>query len=137
MLVGELLLRIKILKKNIKDIKRHLANKEENNSNNSYNDFISQLFAHIEQLRSYTTILMRSNESSKISVGNKEVTISDAVSLKKAITHKIEILSSMIENNTNRDLNIFNLIEERDKLFEEYIYLMSLINDNDWSKEIQ
>ena len=126
-----------MLKRNIEDVKGYLSKKEETASNASYNDFIDSLFAYIEQLKSYKVLLNRSNENTKLKVGKNEVTIADAVYLRDSILQKINVLSAMIEHNTKRDLDIFNLVNERDKLFEEYIYITRLISESDWSTEIE
>lgn len=137
MLVGELIIRRQLIKKNLEDVKRYLAKKEETTSRSTYNDFIDQLFAYLEQLKSHTVLLNRSNESTMLTIGKNEISVADAVYLKESILNKISILSSMIEHNTTRDLDIFNLIEQRDKIFEEYVYLATIINESDWSTEVQ
>jgi len=137
MLVGELILRKRVLKRNIEDVKKYLARKEETSSKATYTDFMDQLFGYIEQVRSHDVILNRSNEETKIDLGKKGISVSDAVRIREAIFKKINVLSSMIENNTTRDLDIFNLITERDKLFEEYLYISTLVNKSDWSTEVQ
>jgi hypothetical protein len=135
MLVGELILRKRVLKRNIEDVKKYLAKKEETSSRNTYTDFIDQLFGYIEQVRSHDVILNRSNEETSIEVGGKGISVSDAIYIREAIFKKISVLSSMIEHNTTRDLDIFNLVSERDKLFEEYLYISTLVNKSDWSTE--
>jgi len=137
MLVGELLLRRRILKRNIEDVQKYLAKKEETSSRASYNDFIDQLFGYLDQIKSQEIVLNRSNEETKIKVGKSEINVSDAIYIRETILKKINVLSSMIEHNTNRDLDIFNLITERDKLFEEYLYISSLISESDWSTEVK
>jgi len=137
MLVGELILRKRVLKRNIEDVKKYLARKEETSSRATYTDFIDQLFGYIEQVRSHEVILNRSNEETNIELGEKKINVSDAVHIREAIFKKINVISSMIENNTTRDLDIFNLITERDKLFEEYLYISTLVNKSDWSTEIE
>jgi hypothetical protein len=137
MLVGELILRKRILKRNVEDVKKYLAKKEETSSRATYTEFMDQLFGYIEQVRSHDVILNRSNEITSIEIGKKEVSVSDAVYIREAIFKKINIMSSMIEHNTTRDLDIFNLISERDKLFEEYLYISTLVNKSDWSTEIE
>ena len=135
MLVGELILRRRILKKNIEDIRKYLNRKEETSSRATYNDFIDKLFGLIEQVRSHDVILNRTNEATKLVLGKNEISVSDGIYLRETILKKINVLSSMIEHNTTRDLDIFNLIEQRDKLFEEYVYLSTLISESDWSTE--
>jgi len=80
-------------------------------------------------------ILNRTNEATKLVLGKNEISVSDGIYLRETILKKINVLSSMIEHNTTRDLDIFNLIEQRDKLFEEYVYLSTLISESDWSTE--
>lgn len=136
MLVGELIIRRQLLKNNIRDLQKALSKKEETYSKVTYNGFLDSLFGYIEQIKSHDVLLNRSNEKTVIVVGKNDVNVSDAVFLRGSVMNKIDVLSSMIENNTNVDLDIFNLIEQRDKLLEEFVYLNSLINISDWTTEI-
>lgn len=136
MLVGELLIRRQLLKNNIKDLKKALSKKEETYSRVTYNGFLDSLFGYIEQVKSHDVLLNRSNEKTIIVIGKNEVNVSDAIFLRDSVMSKINILSSMIENNTNVDLDIFNLIEQRDKLLDEFVYLNNLISISDWTTEI-
>jgi len=137
MLVGELILRKKLLKDNIRDVQKALSKKEKTYSKVTYNGFLDSLFGYIEQIKSHDILLNRSNEKTIIVIGKNKVNVSDAVFLRDSVMNKINILSSMIDNNTNVDLDIFNLIEERDKLLDEFVYLNNLINVSDWTTEIQ
>jgi len=137
MFVGELLIRRRLLKRNIEDVKEYLARKEETNSKATYNDFINQLFGYIEQLKSYNVLLNRSNEANILKIGKSEISVADAVYLKNSILQKVTVISTMIAHNTTQDLDIFNLITERDKIFEEYVYLTARIEESDWSTEIE
>jgi len=128
MLVSELLLRKKNIKLQIDELEKHLCTE---GGAGSINKIIGKLFELEDMLQRYTVALDVSNNNNKVTVGSSEVSVATAIRLKNNTKKKVDTLTSLINSNVNVD--IFNIIDQRTKLFEEYILLSKAISLSDWS----
>jgi hypothetical protein len=131
MLVAELLLRKKNIKLQIDDLEKHVSTED---ASGNINKVINKLFDLEDILQRYVVILDKSNNNNKITVGASEVSVATAIRLKNNTKRKIDVLTDLINSNVNVD--ILNLIEQRTKLFEEYILFCKAIGLSDWSVEV-
>lgn len=131
MLLGELKEKLKFLNLKIEDLENHIKNNELGN----YNELLNELFILYDSRRSYEILIRRQCETSKMLVGKNEITLADANDLLKALKIKINMMSDIIRD-LPQNLNIIQIIGERDKLVDEYILLKASIEFNIWSIEI-
>ncbi len=132
MLVSELLLRKKNLKLQINELKRYLHTEE---ASGNINKTTNTLFELEDKLQQYVVALNISNNETMIKVGKSEINIVTAVILRNTTQKKINVLTELIENNINID--IFNLMDQRNSFFEEYILLDKAIKESDWKVELE
>lgn len=76
------------------------------------------------------------NNMSKISIGGTEVTISTAVTIRKVIKEKINVLTKLIENQ-ECSLDKMEFQKQRDGHYQEYILLTMGINRNDLQVKVE
>jgi hypothetical protein len=132
MLVAEILLRKKNLKLQIDELEKHLTT---NDVSGNVNKVINTLFELEDKLQRYVVALDKSNNNTNIIVGASEVNVATAIRLKSNTKRKIDVLTNLI--NTDVKLDIFNLIDQRTKLFEEYILFDKAIKASDWKVELE
>ncbi len=132
MLVSELLLRKKNLKLQIDELKRYLYTEE---ASGNINKTTNTLFELEDKLQQYVVALNISNNETMIKVGKSEINIVTAVILRNTTQKKINVLTELIKNNINID--IFNLMDQRNSFFEEQILLDKAIKASDWKVELE
>lgn len=138
MLVSEIILRKNNVEYKIDELKKYLLwmrSSTIKDKKSTYNTTIFRLFELLDMLRSYNALLRRHNEETKISIGENELSIADALSILDSLEQKIDIITSIIDNYSN-DLDIFELMLERDKLIDERIILLKAIRISDWGTDV-
>ena len=131
MLVGELKERLRFLVVKIVNLEVFIKN----NELETYNDALKELFGLYDDRRSYNILLRRTANLTIISLGKNRVSVSDAKALLNTIKDKIGIMTDIIENIPPK-LDIIQLMEERDRLTDECIMLVSSIEKSNWSTEV-
>jgi hypothetical protein len=132
MLVSELILRKKNLKLQIDELKKFLLTEE---ASGNINKTTNTTFELEDKLQQYIVALSISNNETMIQVGKSKINIATAVMLKNTTQKKINVLTELIENNINID--IFNLMEQRNIFFEEHMLLDKTIKESDWKVELE
>jgi len=132
MLVAELLLRKNNIKLQIDELKKFLLTEE---ASGNINKVTNTIFELEDKLQQYVVALSISNGETIIQVGKSKINIDTAVVLRNTTQKKINVLTELIENNINID--IFNLMEQRDSFFEEHILLDKAIKESDWKVELE
>ncbi len=135
MLVGDLIIRRDSLKTKIPELQRRLeqkgcVDKEE------YDNTVSELFNLISELQSFSIILNRSNNKSMLRLGNKDITVIDAIEIRETLKRKIDVFSGLINKTPESKFSILSLFKQRDNLLEEYFTVYKSIILSDWSNEI-
>lgn len=139
MLVVELIKRKNGIKQKLDELEFYLEkisnipNKKE--SGPVYTDVLNRIFGLLDKYQNYIVLLERSNISTKIQVGNTEVSVSDAIKIRTTMDEKIKVFTNTINNN-DAFLDVPDLIDKRDKLIEEHMLLNNVIEKSDWSIEI-
>ena len=132
MLIAELLLRKENLKLQMDELKRYLSTEKAAGDVNKATNVIFELEDRLQQ---YIVALSISNHEAMIQVGKSQVNIATAIILRNTTQKKINVLTELIDTNINID--IFNLMEQRNSLFEEYILLDKAIKASDWKVELE
>jgi hypothetical protein len=95
------------------------------------NDNLAQeLFALFELRQSKLLHITAANNMSKLNVGGNEISIATAVTVRKTIKEKVDILTMMI-NNKDCHLDKIELQKQRDRYYGEYVLLSMGIKRND------
>lgn len=129
MLLGELLLRRKCIKMEIDELKNYMLSSDEQIN---VNEVLNKLFELEDKHQKYNILIERANNEIELVVGTTKTTLTNAIKLRSAVDHKIDGLTMLIKSN-KATLNIFNLIDQRQKFIEEYIILDNAISNSDWS----
>lgn len=129
MLLGELLLRRKCIKMEIDELKNYMLSSEEQIN---VNEVLNKLFELEDKYQKYNILIERANNEIELVVGTTKTTLTNAIKLRSAVDRKIDGLTMLIKSN-KATLNIFNLIDQRQKFIEEYIILDNAISNSDWS----
>ncbi len=132
MLLGELLLRRKCVKMEIDELKNYIFSSEDQAN---VNDILNKLFELEDKFQRQSILIERANNEIEVEVATTTTTLTNTIKLRKASDHKINVLTKLIESN-KASLNIINLIEQRQKLIEEYILVDNIINSSDWSTNV-
>jgi 5-methylcytosine-specific restriction endonuclease McrBC regulatory subunit McrC len=132
MLLGELILRRKCIKMEINELKNNIFSSEEKTDVNA---LLNRLFELEDQFQKHNILTEHANNEIKVTVGNSKTTLTNAIKLRNATDRKADTLTKLIESN-NKSLDIINLIEQRQKLIEEYILLNNAISSTDWSTNV-
>jgi hypothetical protein len=134
MLVSEALIRKDDIKKRIEELEFYIGLIDSDSE--MYTSTLNTIFELIDKFQSYFILITRHNNNTKLKVGDAEVTIQDAVILRKTVEDKMNILTNII-NKPDSGINVLGIMEQRDKLMEEYILLNSAIEKSDRSSEIE
>ena len=129
MLLGELLLRRKCIKMEIDELINYMLSSEEQIN---VNEVLNKLFELEDKYQKYNILIERANNEIELVVGTTKTTLTNAIKLRSAVDCKIDDLTMLIKSN-KATLNIFNLIDQRQKFIEEYIILDNAISNSDWS----
>ncbi len=132
--VSELLANRFYLKIAIEDLTDFLKAAQSVNTD-QIDSVMSTLLRYIDDHQRYLVMLSESNTKTMISVGSSEVSISNAIKVREGTKHKIDVLTILIEAR-NEYLDILDLMEQRKKLYDEYILLSQTISKSDMEIEI-
>jgi hypothetical protein len=135
MFIGELILRRDSIRDKIPELQKQLEQKG-CVSKEEYDDTVSELFRLISELQSFNIILNRSNNKSKLKLGGKDITVTDALEINKTLKKKIGVFSGLINETPDTKFSILSLFKQRDGLLEEYFVVSKAIILSDWSNEV-
>lgn len=136
MLVSEALIRKDDIEKRIEELEFYINRIDSGDSGDLYTNTLNMIFDMVDKLQSYIILITRHNTSTKIKVGDTEISLQDAIVLRKTVSEKMRILTDII-NKPDDGINVLSIMEQRDKLMEEYILLNSAIEESDRSSEIE
>lgn len=132
MLISEIILRKEYAEDKLGELQRYL---DSNNSDAKQKISISNLmFEILGEIQSYKILLNSENNRNNIKIQDTEISVSNALKVLDTLDNKIKILTDMISCGT---VDIFNVIGQRDKLFEECIVLLSAIKVKDWITDVK
>ncbi len=104
-----------------------------------YNKAIEEKFALLSKIQSHDVLIHEQNNFNKIKIGINELSVYDAVKLRNTLQDKISTFDSIIRSGDFKVVSVFNLMTQRDSLFEEHIVLKNAIEKSDsvteWQKE--
>jgi hypothetical protein len=121
--LSEVISKKKILDKKINEIKKTLQTIQNEK-------LAKELYSLLDKRQSELIKIRAANAASEISIGGKEVTIDTAVIIRDTIKEKINVLTTLI-NNEECVLDKVELQNQRDVYYEDYILLAMGIKRND------
>ena len=125
--------------KKLEDYMLYLASNSNNKDSSKIDETLSRLYKLLGEYQNCMFVIDDAYHSIEITIGNSRATISEAVKLRKTIKEKIRLMDGLIhacEFNENSLFDIFELIENRDKLMDEYNMLNNIIKSNDWKVDL-
>lgn len=142
MFLSEILSRKKYLDSKMLDINNYISNISDlsiQGKSDIYNKAIEEKFALLTKIQSHVVLLQEQNLINSINIGNNELTVNDAVKLRHTLQSKIDTLDFLISRGDFKVINVFNLMIQRDALFDEFTVLNIAILKSDsntsWDNE--
>jgi len=142
MVLAELLDRKKETKKKIKELRLYLgfwAANEDNTDAEKIDSVLTKIYSLLDIYQQQLFLIGKVNESVKIEIGQSKVSLANAVRLRSIIQKKIDVLDGLIsacEYNKKGLYNILDLLENRDKLLDEFYILDKAIKSKEWQVEL-
>lgn len=132
MLIAEILIRKNYVKLQIDELKNYLVNAMEIAN---VNETLIKLYELEDECQKYRMLLDRANRQLEVEIGKSKVPVSTAIELAKNTCNKIDVITELIAANKH-SLDIFNLLDQRVKLMEEWIMISRAIRISDWSHNV-
>jgi hypothetical protein len=96
-----------------------------------------KLLELIDKHRSHLIMINKINNSIEVTIGESKVSLANAVLITQTMERKIELMNSLIDScDSDSVLDIFVLIEQRDKLLEEYNLISNQLESLEWSTKV-
>jgi len=98
---------------------------------------VKQLVELVDKHRSHLILLNKINNEIEVTIGDTKVSLANAILITKTINHKIDLLNGLIAGCDGDDiLDFFSLVDQRDKLLDEYTTISNGLKSIEWSTEI-
>jgi hypothetical protein len=94
----------------------------------------SKLLDLLDKHRSHLILLNDINNSVEVSIGGSKVSLANAILITKTMKRKVDLLNSLIEGDSV--LDVFSLMEQRDKLYMEYTTISNGLTAIEWSTNV-
>ncbi len=134
MVLAEILIETKSLEKRINQLMVYINSVSSRNSETT-DRAMKKLLSLLDKHRSHLILLNKINNETEISVGDSQLSLANAIIILKTINSKIAMLDSLIDNK-DCALDIIDLMEQRDKLLEEYTVISKEIKYQEWRIDI-
>jgi len=136
MVLAEVLIEKLNLEKKIQQLERFLY-RMSNVSAEQTDKAVKKMLELLDKHRSHLILLNKVNNETEVTIGDSTVSLANAVLIIKTMEKKIELLDDLIDNCAeNSVLDIFNLMEQRDKLLEECTLISNNVSFLEWSTEV-
>lgn len=100
----------------------------------SIDKMVKKLLNYIDDLQNLKLTINSANIQTNINIGESKISISTAVEVRKSVKKKINLLNTLIEVQNN--LDIFELMNQRDSFMKEFNSIDRLIRLTDWSVKL-
>jgi len=134
MVLAEILIETENLKKKIKQLMVYMNSVSSRNSEIT-DQANTKLLSLLDKHRSYLILINEVNNKTEISVGGATLSLANAIIITQTTKKKIDILNMLIDNE-NCVLDVIAIIDNRDKLLEEYTAIYKEIKYQEWRIEI-
>jgi len=134
MVLAEVLIEKKYIKKRIKQLKKVLEEIITENTELA-DKATKKLIDLFDRYRSHLILINKINNSVVVNIGGSKVSLVNTVLIVKTIKKKIDLLDDLISSKGSV-LDVFNLIDQRDKLLVEYITISNELKAIEWRTEV-
>ena len=133
MVLAEILMEKRNLKLKIKQLEDYLNRIADNNATLA-DEATIKLLELLDKYRSHLILINEVNNNTEVPIGSSKVSLANAVLITKTMKSKIDLLNSLIEG--DNVLDIFSLMEQRDRLLDEHTTISNGLRVIEWSTEI-
>jgi len=84
-----------------------------------------------DKYRSHLILINTINNDVKMVVGDSELSIANTLLIIRTMKRKIDLLNNLIETKDNF-LDVFSLMDQRDKLLVEYTTILNKLKHTEW-----
>lgn len=134
MVLAEILIETRNLKKKINQLMIYIDRISSRDSVIT-DQATTKLLGLLDKHRSHLILLNKVNNSVEVTVGESTLSLANAIIILKTVKKKIDILDSLIDKE-DCVMDVMNVIENRDKLLEEYTVISKEIQQQEWEIEI-
>ena len=136
MVLAEIIIEKNNLEKKIKQLETYLF-KVVDISAEQTNVATEKLLGLIDKHRSHLIMINKINNSIEVTIGGSKVNLASAVLIADTMKQKVDLVDRLIDKcDEDAILDIFNLIEQRDKLLEEYTLISNTLKSIEWSTKV-
>lgn len=120
-------LRDLIYKKQFVDIK--ISELKEMLAKYPNNDTASKLVEFLDERQKLSLKIHSANAQCMLTIGDNKLDLNSAVIIRDTIKRKVDIITSLINSDTDFEVDVFELMQQRDNFIDDYALLdMSIIN---------
>ena len=136
MVLAEIIIEKNNLEKKIKQLETYLF-KVVDISAEQTNVATEKLLGLIDKHRSHLIMINKINNSIEVTIGGSKVNLASAVLIANTMKQKVDLVDRLIDRcDGEAVLDIFNLIEQRDKLLDEYTLISNTLKSIEWSTKV-
>ena len=139
MLIGELILKKDDIKDRIHELREFifkLSNNSNKNNAEIYGQSLGILFDLLDQYQNYLVVIENSNTLNNVTIGNNEVSVSNAVKIRDTLRCKIDALEDIISG-SDYFIDKLSLMNKKNKLKDECSIIDNIIYTSDWSTLVE
>jgi hypothetical protein len=134
MFLGEVITEAEIIKGKIDQLENFLFKVSHSDSEKT-DKTVRKLVELIDKYRSHLILLNRIENKTELLIADSKVSIINAKLICSSLKSKIMLLDKLIDSDS-AVLDIFSLIEQRDKLLTEYVLISNSLKQAEWSTKI-
>lgn len=134
MVLAEIIIELREIQRRIRQLERYLSEMSTRDSQ-AADQATSKLLELLDKERSHLILLNNVNNKVTVTLGESEVSLANAITIAETIAKKVEILDELIDT-PECSLDVFDLIERRDKIMKEYLHLSNGIASVEWSTTV-
>ena len=98
--------------------------------------FVSDMLSLLDKRRSHLIYINKINNKIRLKIGSSDIDLATALIILKTIKAKIKIVDDLLLSRGCDELDVPNLLDQKDKLVKEYNALSSNIKQLEWSVDI-
>ena len=136
MLVGEILERKRYLSNKLWCVNKYLNNiidLSNDNKSSEYSKILDYKFKLLNKIRSYDILLNNLNNNTNIDIDDVSLSVSDSLLLLRVLKDKLDTYEQIIVNDKSCTIDIFDLLDKNDDIFEKYMTVKTLISISDFN----
>lgn len=134
MVLAEVLIEKNNIKSKMRQLHNYL-NRIATVNSESTNQATTKLLDLIDKYRSHLILINKINNSTEVSIGDSKVSLANAILIIDTMEWKINLLNDLIDIKESM-LDVFSLMDQRDKLLAEYTAISNGLKAVEWSTEV-